>query len=97
TSVADNKPWDRFAPEIITAQANNLQQGQANYFVLHKEVPGLPETTAVTFMGTSITCARCHNHPLEKWTQDQYWGMANLFARVGIKNGDRPGEVTGQV
>jgi hypothetical protein len=40
----------------------------------------------------SITCARCHNHPLEKWTQDQYWGMANLFSRVGLKNGER-GEV----
>jgi len=41
----------------------------------------------------SITCARCHNHPLEKWTQDQYYGMANLFGRVGLKNGERAGEV----
>ena len=41
----------------------------------------------------SITCARCHNHPLEKWTQDQYWSMANLFARVALKNGDRTGEL----
>src|SRR5262249_47410538 len=45
-----------------------------------------------TFMGMSITCARCHNHPLEKWTQDQYWSMANLFSQVAIKNGDRGGE-----
>jgi hypothetical protein len=44
----------------------------------------------------SITCCRCHNHPLEKWTQDQYWEMANLFARVALKNGDRAGEVTVQ-
>ena len=41
----------------------------------------------------SITCCRCHNHPLEKWTQDQYWSMANLFSRVALKNGDRAGEV----
>jgi hypothetical protein len=41
----------------------------------------------------SITCCRCHNHPLEKWTQDQYWGMANLFSRVALKNGDRSGDV----
>jgi len=47
-------------------------------------------------MGTSITCARCHNHPLERWTQDQYWSMANLFSRVGMKNGDRPGAVNVQ-
>jgi hypothetical protein len=56
----------------------------------------LTETTAVTFLGMSITCCRCHNHPLEKWTQDQYWGTANLFARVALKNGDRAGEVTVQ-
>jgi len=95
-SVADNKPWDQFARAIITAQGSNLQNGPANYFILHKEVTALTETTAVTFMGTSITCARCHNHPLEKWTQDQYWSMANLFAQVGIKNGERAGEVTVQ-
>ena len=95
-SVADNMPWDQFARAILTAQGSNLQNGPANYFVLHKEVTALTETTALTFMGTSITCARCHNHPLEKWTQDQYWSMANLFSQVSIKNGDRPGEVTVQ-
>jgi hypothetical protein len=95
-SVADNKPWDRFAREILTARGSNLKNGAANYFVIHKDVTDLNETTAVTFMGMSITCARCHNHPLEKWTQDQYWAMANLFARVGLKNGDRPGEVAVQ-
>lgn len=94
--VADNKPWDRFARDILTARGSNLQNGAANYFVLHKDVSDLTEATAVTFMGMSITCARCHNHPLEKWTQDQYWGMANLFARVALKNGDRAGEVTVQ-
>lgn len=95
-SVADNKPWDRFARDIITAQGSNLQTGAANYFILHKEVTDLTETTTVTFLGTSITCARCHNHPLEKWTQDQYWQLASLFSQVGIKNGERPGEFTVQ-
>jgi hypothetical protein len=95
-SVADNKPWDRFAREILTARGSNLKNGAANYFVLHKDVTDLNETTAVTFLGMSITCCRCHNHPLEKWTQDQYWAMANLFARVGLKNGDRAGEVAVQ-
>jgi hypothetical protein len=95
-SVADDKPWDRFAREIVTASGSTLQNGAANYFVLHKDVTDLTETTAVTFLGTSITCARCHNHPLEKWTQDQYWSMANLFARVALKNGDRGGEVVVQ-
>jgi hypothetical protein len=92
-SVADNKPWDQFAREVLTAQGSTLDNGAANYFVLHKDVSDLTETTAVTFLGMSVTCCRCHNHPLEKWTQDQYWSLANLFARVALKNGDRSGEV----
>ncbi len=95
-SVADNKPWDRFAREILTASGSTLENGAANYFVLHKDVTDLTESTSVTFLGTSITCCRCHNHPLEKWTQDDYWKMANLFSRVVIKNGERAGEQTVQ-
>jgi hypothetical protein len=92
-SVADNKPWDRFARDILTASGNSLRNGAANYFVIHKDVTDLSESTAVTFLGMSLTCARCHNHPLERWTQDQYWQMANLFSRVGLKSGDRGGSV----
>jgi hypothetical protein len=95
-SVAENKPWDRFARDVLTANGSSLQNGAVNYFVLHKDVSDLTETTAVTFLGMSITCCRCHNHPLEKWTQDQYWEMANLFSRVAIKNGERAGEVSVQ-
>jgi hypothetical protein len=92
-SVADTKPWDRFARDILTANGSTLENGAANYFVLHKDVTEMTEATSLTFMGMSITCCRCHNHPLEKWTQDQYWSMANLFGRVALKNGDRNGEV----
>ena len=95
-SVADSKPWDRFARDVLTASGSNLDNGAANYFVLHKDISDLTESTAVTFMGMSITCCRCHNHPLEKWTQDQYWSMANLFSRVALKNGERRGEVNVQ-
>jgi hypothetical protein len=93
-SVADNKPWDTFARDILTARGSTLRNGQANYFALHKDINDLTESTAVTFLGMSITCCRCHNHPLEKWTQDQYWGLANLFSQVVIKNGERGGELT---
>jgi hypothetical protein len=92
-SVADNKPWDRFAREILTAKGSTLDNGAANYYVLHKDITELTEATTVTFLGMSLTCARCHNHPLEKWTQTQYYGLANTLARVKLKNGDRPGEV----
>jgi hypothetical protein len=92
-SVADNQPWDRFARDVLTARGSTLTNGAGNYFVLHKDVSDLAEATSLTFLGTSIGCAKCHNHPLEKWTQDQYWSFANLFSRVAMKNGDRSGEV----
>src|SRR5947209_10877035 len=95
-SVADNKPWDHFARDILISTGNTLENGAANYFVLHKDVTDLTESTSVTFMGLSINCCRCHNHPLEKWTQDQYWEMANLFSRVAMKNADNAGAVSVQ-
>jgi len=92
-SVADNEPWDQFARGLVTASGSTLTNGAGNFFVLHKDVSDLAESTALTFLGMSITCARCHNHPLEKWTQDEYWAFANLFSRVGLKTGDRAGDV----
>lgn len=91
-SVEENKPWDKFVQDIITAQGSNLDNGAGNYYLIHKETTKLTETTSQAFLGMSVTCARCHNHPLEKWTQDQYFKFANLFARVKLKNGDRAGE-----
>jgi hypothetical protein len=92
-SVEENKPWDRFAREILTAKGSNLDNGAANYYILHKEPIDLMETTTQAFLGMSLMCARCHNHPLEKWTQRDYYQMANLLSRVRLKNGDRAGEV----
>ncbi len=92
-SVADNLPWDEFARKVLTARGSTLANGAANYFVLHRDPIDLTESTSMAFLGLSLTCARCHNHPLEKWTQDQYYGMANLFSRVALKDGDGRGEV----
>ncbi|MGH9811384.1 MAG: DUF1549 domain-containing protein, partial [Terriglobia bacterium] len=60
-SVADNKPWDQFAREVLTARGSTLRNGAAAYFVLHKDVTDLTEATSVTFLGMSLTCCRCHN------------------------------------
>lgn len=92
-AVSDNQPWNEFVSELLTASGSTAQNGSANYFVLHKDVAKLAETTSITFLGMSIGCAKCHNHPLEKWTQDQYWQFANLFSRVQLKNGDLKDEI----
>ena len=91
-SVAENKPWDRFARDIFASVGSSRENGALNYFVLHKDTIELAENTTQAFMGQTLTCARCHNHPLEKWTQVQYYRFANLFARIGIKSGDEPGD-----
>ncbi len=83
--VAANRPWDELTREIVTASGSTLENGAANFFVLHKNPQMLAENTSMAFLGMSIECARCHNHPLEKWTNDQYYGMANLFSRVRLK------------
>ena len=92
-SVKQNKPWDKFAWEIFTSSGSSRENGALNYFVLHKDTIDLAENATQAFMGQRLTCARCHNHPLEKWTQQQYYQFANLFARVGQKNGDKAGEM----
>ena len=91
-SVKQNKPWDKFARDIFLSSGSTRENGALNYFVLHKDPIELSENATQAFLGQRITCARCHNHPLEKWTQTQYFQMANLFARIGVKNGTKAGE-----
>ncbi len=85
-NVAANTPWDAFARKIITAKGSTLQNGAANFYILHDDPRVLAETTSQAFLGMSINCAKCHNHPMEKWTNKQYYQMANMFARVRTKN-----------
>jgi hypothetical protein len=87
-SVAKNKPWDQFAREIVTATGNTRENGAANYYAIQRDPIDVSENMTKAFLGMSITCAHCHNHPLEKWTQNDYFSMANLFARVRLKTGN---------
>ncbi|MEW6304363.1 MAG: DUF1553 domain-containing protein [Verrucomicrobiota bacterium] len=91
-NVAANTPWDEFVRRIVTAQGSTFENGAGNFFVLHDDPRIMAETTTQAFLGMSINCAKCHNHPMEKWTNDQYYQMANLFARVRAKNGNGDGE-----
>ena len=84
--VAANTPWDKFARQLVTAKGSTLENGAANFYVLHEDPKEMSETMSLAMLGMSVGCAKCHNHPLEKWTNNQYYGMANLFARVRTKN-----------
>ncbi len=84
--VAANTPWDQFARQLVTAKGSTLENGAANFYVIHEDPKDMSETLSLSMLGMSVGCAKCHNHPLEKWTNNQYYGMANLFARVRTKN-----------
>ena len=91
-NVEQNTPWDELVRDLVTATGSTLENGAGNFFILHDEPTKTAETVSVAFLGMSIACAKCHNHPMEKWTNDQYFAFANLFARVRAKNGGVTGE-----
>lgn len=80
--VAENVGWDAFARGIILARGSTFENGAANFYALHQDPQDMVETTSMAFLGMSIQCAHCHDHPNEKWTNDDYYGMVSLFARV---------------
>jgi hypothetical protein len=85
SQVENNTPWDQFARQIVLARGDSFEQGATNFYAIHQDPESLTENTCQAFMGLSIGCAKCHNHPLEKWTNDQYYAMANLYSRVRAK------------
>src|SRR6185295_13260929 len=79
------------AREILTASGDSAKQPQIGYYIVtmgensQVEKSELPDSVAQAFLGTRIGCARCHNHPLEKYTQDDYYHFAAFFARLSMK------------
>ncbi len=84
-AVRDNKGWDVMAREVLTSHGNTFLDGPANYFRTALKPEELAENVSQGFLGIRVQCAKCHNHPLEKWTQNEYYGMAQIFARVKYK------------
>ena len=86
-SIRTDKPVDQFALQLLTASGSVYENPAANYWRASRDANDATETTAQLFLGIRIQCAKCHNHPFERWTQDNYYGIAAAFTRVGRKNG----------
>ena len=91
-NVAANTPWDAMVRDLLTATGSTLENGAGNFFILNDEPTKCAETISVAFLGTSIACAKCHNHPMEKWTNNEYFAFANMLSRVRTKNGAQTDE-----
>jgi hypothetical protein len=85
-SMRNDKPLDQFARELLTANGSVFENPPANFWRASRDPQDATETTAQLFLGVRIQCAKCHNHPFERWTQDNYYGIAAAFVRVGRKN-----------
>ncbi len=83
--VRDNVPMDAFVRDVVTAEGSTFLDGPANFFQIGRGLEEWSETTTQLFLGVRIGCAKCHHHPFEKWSQDDYYGMAAFFARIGTK------------
>ena len=84
-AISDNKPYDRFARDILVSRGSNLDNPAASYFKVLREPGAVMENTTQLFLGVRFNCNKCHDHPFERWTQDQYYHLAAYFAQVGRK------------
>ncbi len=86
TSFRENKPFDRFVRELLTARGSTFSNGPANYYRIARNPQDLTEATSQIFLGVRLQCAKCHHHPYETLGQEDYYRFAAFFARVGNKN-----------
>jgi hypothetical protein len=91
--VAANRPWDELARDVLTASGSAATHPAVGYFIVTVGQSAKPEQSSVaasvaqTFLGTRIGCCQCHNHPLERYTQDDFYHFAAYFSRLRL---DRP-------
>jgi hypothetical protein len=84
-SLRQNKPFDQFVRELITAKGSVYSNGPANFFRAANNPQDRAEATSQIFLGVRLGCAKCHHHPFEKYGQEDYYSFAAFFARVGVK------------
>lgn len=93
-SVRDNKPADEFARDILTAEGSTYTDGPSNFYRVARAPDEWSEAVTQVFLGVRVQCAKCHHHPFEKWSQDDYYGMTAFFARLGTKTSQEFGIFT---
>jgi hypothetical protein len=88
-AVADNVPYDRFVVQILTASGSTLDNPAAAYYKVLRDAESVMENTTQLFLAIRFNCNKCHDHPFERWTQDQYYHLAAYFAQIDRKEDPR--------
>ena len=84
-NLREHRPVDELARDLIAARGSTYQNPPANYYRALRDPITRAEATAQVFLGVRLQCAQCHNHPFDRWSQDDYYDWAGLFARVSYK------------
>ena len=84
-AIARNRPMDAFVRDLISARGSTYHEPESNFYRANRTATMRGETAAQVFLGTRLQCAQCHNHPFDRWTQDDYFNWAAVFARVDYK------------
>jgi hypothetical protein len=82
-AIAENMPYDKFVHLVLTASGSNVENPPASYFKVLRDPASLAENTTQLFLAVRFNCNKCHDHPFERWTQDQYYQTAAFFGHVG--------------
>jgi hypothetical protein len=80
--IATNKPYNKFASDILTGSGSNLENPAASYFKILRDPAAAAENSTHLFLGVRFNCNKCHDHPFERWTQDQYYQLSAYFAQI---------------
>lgn len=80
--LRDGAGYDQMAREIITATGNSSEYGPATFYTAVEDARRQTEFATEVFMGSRMKCANCHNHPLDKWTQDDFHGLTAMFSKL---------------
>jgi hypothetical protein len=90
--IAKNVPMDKMVQELLAAKGGTFKNPATNYYQNETDTLKVSENVAQVFMGMRIQCAQCHNHPFDRWTQDDYYSFAAFFSQIGRKGADDPRE-----
>ncbi len=92
SAIATNMPYDRFVRELLTASGDAYANGPVNYLRVDRDPATATENVTQLFLGVRFSCCKCHDHPFERWTQNQYYQIGAFFAQVGYKPGQQDGD-----
>ena len=90
--IANNVPMDKIVKELLTSKGGTFTNPATNYYQVERDNLKITENVAQVFMGMRLQCAQCHNHPFDRWTQDEYYSFASFFSQVGRKGAADPRE-----